>query len=239
MLKSASNSINNIIERIFGLRIQPSSETRLAATRNSILQKLAISLVIDVGANRGQWSSRIRSDGYRGEIWSFEPTDAFLELKKNVNNDQNWKIFNLALADKAGESEMFLSSNQGLSSSLLEPTGFRSQHPTISFSETRKVNVSTLDSKIEVSSPPFYLKIDTQGSESLVLEGASKSLSKCLAVEFESALIPLYRNESLHYELARKLFYLGFTPAQVVITHWDSNLKSVSMDSIFIREEDK
>jgi FkbM family methyltransferase len=236
MLKSALESVNNFLERISGLRIQPSSESRLSASRSKILNLQSISLVVDVGANSGQWAKRIRRDGYQGEIWSFEPTNKFSELKNNSSADEKWKVFNLALGNEEGEREMFLSSNDGLSSSLLEPSGIRDHHPSIEFHTKLKVNVSTLDIQLNQNHSPFYLKIDTQGGEELVLNGGHKALERCLAIEFESALVPLYKNEILHYQLASKLLNLGFSPAQVAVTHWDSDLGTVSLDSIFVRE---
>ena len=132
---------------------------------------------------------------------------------------------------------MFLSSNDGLSSSLLEPSGIRDHHPSIDFHARQVVDVSTLDTQLELNESPFYLKVDTQGGEELVLNGAQKVLNRCLAIEFESALIPLYKNEALHYQLANQLLGLGFSPAQIAITHWDSDLRTISLDCIFVRGE--
>ena len=237
MLKSALESVNNFLERISGLRMQPSSESRLSASRSKILNLQPISLVVDVGANSGQWAKRIRRDGYQGEIWSFEPTNKFSELQNNSSADKKWKVFNLALGDEKGQREMFLSSNDGLSSSLLEPSGIRDHHPSIDFHARQVVAVSTLDTQLELNESPFYLKVDTQGGEELVLNGAQKVLNRCLAIEFESALIPLYKNEALHYQLANQLLGLGFSPAQIAITHWDSDLRTISLDCIFVRGE--
>ena len=237
MLKSAFESVNNLLERTFGLRIQPSSETRLSSSRSKILNLQPLSLVVDVGANSGQWGKRVRRDGYKGEIWSFEPTNKFSELEKNSSADKKWKVFNLALGNEEGHREMFLSSNDGLSSSLLEPSGIRDHHPSIDFHARQVVAVSTLDTQLELNESPFYLKVDTQGGEELVLNGAQKVLNRCLAIEFESALIPLYKNEALHYQLANQLLGLGFSPAQIAITHWDSDLRTISLDCIFVRGE--
>ncbi len=69
-----------------------------------ILKSQQINLVIDVGANIGQFGKMLRKIGYTGEIVSFEPVDStFRVLETTASNDVNWKVFKLALSDKNEE----------------------------------------------------------------------------------------------------------------------------------------
>ncbi len=69
-----------------------------------ILKSQQINLVIDVGANIGQFGKMLRKIGYTGEIVSFEPVDStFRVLETTASNDVNWKVFKLALSDKNGK----------------------------------------------------------------------------------------------------------------------------------------
>jgi hypothetical protein len=108
----------------------------------------------------------------------------------------------------------------------------------ISFGKTEEVEIKTLrgflDSNV-VSN--IYLKIDTQGNEMNVLLGLSDQINQVLVIEFESALIPLYKGETDHYEIAQYLISHGFKAKQIVITHWNQNKETISLDSIFVRAE--
>ena len=55
------------------------------------------------------------------------------------------------------------------------------------------------------------------------------------AIEFESSVTDLYENETSHYEIVNWLFSYGFVPWQLVVTHWDRSLRTISLDSIFVR----
>ena len=51
--------------------------------RRKVLDLLGIDLVLDVGANSGQYAKMLRKDGYNGKILSFEPiSTVYNELKK-------------------------------------------------------------------------------------------------------------------------------------------------------------
>jgi hypothetical protein len=64
------------------------------------LRSRNIDLVIDVGANVGQYAERLRKDAYTGWIVSFEPTAAaYEELAALANKDGRWKAINIALGD--------------------------------------------------------------------------------------------------------------------------------------------
>jgi FkbM family methyltransferase len=232
--------INNYLDDLLGLRLQPSPEKRLNESRKTILQKFKVKNILDVGANIGQWALQVRDGGFKEDITSFEPTSAFEILKKNTFRDSNWKCVNVAVSNQTGESRIYLASNGNLSSSILQPDEILLQGFGIEFNESINVPTTTLDEYLYNSQiGEFYLKIDVQGAEKLVLEGAENSLSKCMAVEFESSLTSLYKGESNHYDLAKWLLLRGFTPFQVVVTHWDRSMAAISLDSIFIKNVDR
>ena len=65
----------------------------LDAQINSILKEFKVDLVIDVGANNGQFASRIRNY-YDGKILSFEPVkESYENLKNASRGDRNWRTF--------------------------------------------------------------------------------------------------------------------------------------------------
>ena len=88
--------------------------------RARILSELAIDLVLDVGANRGQYARELRAGGYGGRSLSFEPLpDAFAELAESLSPDPLWDGLPIALEDDDGRVEIHESANS-VSSSILE-----------------------------------------------------------------------------------------------------------------------
>ena len=235
MLKSLFGYVNNFAERTTGLRLQPAADTRLDSSRKEILEKYSTRLVIDVGANRGQWVKRLRKVNYRGKVISFEPSHAFQDLMSNASEDSLWEVRNIALGNFDGKRDLHISSNSQLSSSLLPPDQITNHRPDISFGISELVSVSTLDRQLKQNKEAFYLKIDTQGSEMDVLRGGENVLNQCIAIEFESAIQPMYAGETLHYGIASWLLSKGFVAKQLVVTDWDINLNTIALDSIFVR----
>jgi len=230
------NLLNQALDASFGLRVQPSSSERLRRTRLKVLKDFDCELVIDVGANNGDWANGLRKDHYMGRIESFEPTEIFESLKQKSSNDDFWSVHNLALSNFTGEAVMNLADNGFLSSSLLTPTGILKSNKGISFKTGKKVRVSTLDKHFAgMHQGDIYLKMDVQGAELSVMKGGEDFLESCCAVEFESALVPQYEGEESHYEIVSWLRSRGFQQKQVVVTHWNKDLETVALDSIFVR----
>lgn len=133
---------------------------------------------IDIGANIGYYtllSSDIIKKGY---IYSFEPVITNYELLvKNVNlNDlKNVKIFQKAISYKNGKVKIFIDEKNLGNHSLAE-----NNIVDKSKSEFFEVETITLDSFIktfkEYIDGNIVIKIDTQGAEGLVLEGAQNLL---------------------------------------------------------------
>src|SRR5687767_4528 len=138
--------------------------------RAALLKKRNISLVLDVGANRGQFAQSLRRQlGYKGRIVSFEPLqDAFSALQAAASGDELWSCRNIALGDKAGTSTINISANS-YSSSLLAVSDRSVQiEPAIAYVGTQEISVFRLDDVLGDYARPedrIYLKVDTQGYE--------------------------------------------------------------------------
>ena len=84
-----------------------------------VLTKFNINLVIDIGANTGQFAQKIKDFGYKKEILSFEPmASAYKQLLKNSKNSESWKTLNKGFSNKSGKKILNISKNS-VSSSIL------------------------------------------------------------------------------------------------------------------------
>jgi hypothetical protein len=85
-------------------------------------QHFAIDCVFDVGANTGQYASKIRRRlGYKGRIISFEPIpDVAAQLRIVAKNDSLWSVEEVAL-DSVSRPAAFKNMCDTQYSSLLHP----------------------------------------------------------------------------------------------------------------------
>ena len=225
---------NDGLDKITGYRLQPSANLRLRHSRMKILSDKKCDFVVDAGANLGQWALELRKCGYRGEILSYEPSNLFPKLHSKTQSDPLWEAKKYALLDYQGSTTLYHSSNEGLSSSTSTPKRILDHDLGIFFPQSYPVSVVRLDEEL-VGKENVYLKLDVQGSEMQALRGAQGIINNIAAIEFESSLIHLYEKESLHYDISNWLISYGFRPLQLVITHWDKSLRTISLDSIFVR----
>jgi hypothetical protein len=74
---------------------------RLQIVRNRFLENCE--LVIDVGANSGQWLSKIQDSVYRKQIIAIEPVKfTFKKLSLKCGNYGNITLLNCAIGEKEG-----------------------------------------------------------------------------------------------------------------------------------------
>jgi FkbM family methyltransferase len=181
-------------------------------TRLRLLKEREVSLVLDVGANAGQYATRLRADGYRGRIISFEPLGApYARLEAFAADDPNWETRRIALGAAAARKTINVSENS-YSSSLLPICDVTvTAAPDARYVEEEEVEVVTLDS-LDIPARRNFLKIDVQGYELQVLRGANESLQRVLAVELELSLVPLYAGQALAPEICAFLREHGFVP---------------------------
>jgi FkbM family methyltransferase len=188
---------------------------RLAA----MLDANRVRLVLDVGANEGQFATALRKAGYLGEIFSFEPlADAHAVLTDRAGGQ--WRVApRVALSDSDGTASFEVASNS-VSSSLLRITeACRDAAPQAAAKITIDVPTRRLDSlwtELNLYGPAF-LKIDTQGAEGLVLAGAGDLLSgPIVGVQAELGLVELYRGQILAPGIDEMLRGLGYRCADII-----------------------
>lgn len=197
-----------------------------------------VDLVIDVGANVGQYAERVRALGYQGHILSFEPQRlAYDQLMRTASRDPSWVVRQLALGESTGAAELFRSANS-VSSSLHR---VQEEH-TRAAPEAREVGseyvqMSTLDKEVGArSGTATWLKLDVQGHELAVLRGGSDTLAACLAVQVELSFAPLYAEQADWVELCSHLTAQG-----LVLRHLEPGFEDPTTghlqqaDALFVR----
>jgi FkbM family methyltransferase len=186
----------------------------LARLRCRLLRSGAITVVIDVGANIGQYAGAVRRCGFQGRIVSVEPLpEAHTSLVRSAKHDSRWEQHNLALGKRDGNITINVSANSVSSSALPMLTSHLDAAPQSVYTGTVLAKVRRLDTLRDQLVRPadrVWLKLDVQGLESDVLEGAGGTLEQVAGIEAELSLVPLYKDQELFYEVSEHLYSRDF-----------------------------
>lgn len=175
-------------------------------------------LVLDVGANTGQFAESVRDLGYRGRLISFEPERAaFAALSEASAADGSWDVRRVALADRDGEAALSVSANSVSSSLLTILEEHVSAAPHSRVVGHQVVPTSTLDSQLaDAPGQALFLKLDVQGAEAVVLRDGAETLQRTVAMRVELSLRPLYDGQADFLELLGLLRGQGFDVCQLL-----------------------
>jgi FkbM family methyltransferase len=198
-------------------------------------------LVLDVGANTGQFASRLRQAGFGGRIVSFEPvTGSYEQLARNAAGDRDWECRQIALGDRDASATIHLSGNSSNSSLLRMDEKFRRLDPSSAYVGRERIEVVRLDTiwhEIVRRDEHPYLKVDVQGYELPVLKGAVASLDQLAFVECELALVPLYEGAPRYDKILMYLESRGFQLVSIEPVYEDpATGRMLYVDGIFMHE---
>jgi FkbM family methyltransferase len=207
--------------------------------RHSLFKANAVDLVIDVGANTGQYASELREYGYENRIISLEPMrEAFEVLQRNSKADDAWQAINAAAGTGSGTLTINLSGNSISSSALPMLERHARVSPQSIYEGKEVVQVDTLDSLLAnriQGANGIALKIDTQGFEADVLDGAAELLPKVSIAEIELSFVPLYEGQHLWWDLVAQMKSAGFEVVGLTPGLWDrSTGEMLQADGLFI-----
>jgi len=172
-------------------------------------------VVVDVGCRWG-FAQAWERLGDRAMIIGFDPDEAeCARLADAYHTNSQVRLVPKGLGSRPGEATLYITEDPGGCSLFPSVTDVVERHPDLSggrVTGTADVTVTTLDDWLagEGMSRVDVVKIDTQGSELGVLEGARGALASVRAIEVEVEFNELYVDVPLFGEIDSLLRQAGF-----------------------------
>lgn len=204
-----------------------------------------VDCVVDVGANHGQYAMTLRRDvGFAGTIFSFEPNpDVFAALAHRAARDPRWHVFNMALSSFDGTADFNIMAAHQFSS-LEQPNHARDPifAERASIARTVQMQCRRLDSLLPElrAAHPFstpFLKMDTQGHDLSVCEGAGAMLAEMAGVQTELGVRAIYDGAPDYRHMVAWLEARGFAPNAFFTNNKGHFPLLIEMDGIFVRRD--
>ena len=194
--------------------------------------------IVDIGANKGQFTLACRTLSPSSKIISFEPLpSAATRFEEFFKDDQNVRLFKTAIGPLKAQGLMHISARDD-SSSLL-PMG---KEQVMAFPGTEEVgtinvDVAPLSDLLKPSdiSAPALLKIDVQGYEFEVLLGCESLLNDFEQVYCECSFVELYTGQKMVDSVIDWLYQHGFRLAGIYNASYDDGGKAIQADFLFHR----
>jgi FkbM family methyltransferase len=204
-----------------------------------VLERLDFDLIVDIGANRGQFALVARKCFPNASIHSFEPLkEPAVVFRRVFASDPRVTLHEIAIGPD--DKDMLIHvSHADDSSSLLPIAPLQSAlFPGTEEKEERIVTVRRLDAVLrrEDIEQPALLKIDVQGFEEEVLEGC-KTLLPCFShIYVECSFMELYAGQTPAHEVVMFLDECGFVLAGIYNLYYSNDGLAVQGDFLFKRK---
>lgn len=235
---------------------------KIISEKNEIFKKQALSnpfdiqkklfiekndlMIFDVGAQYGQTALEYSSRFSGSTIYCFEPfNESFNILKNNVSEYSNIKAFNIAIGDSEGVKK-FNSNTFSATNSFLETHEKASDiwgKGMLDTIEKTDVAITTLDNFVKKNgiNQIDILKIDVQGYEFNVIEGAKHLIStnNIKLIYLEIIIMPTYKEQKHLDELLALMRTCNFSLYNLYNFTYDSFGSLSQLDAIFICDEFK
>lgn len=209
--------------------------------RLKIISNCNIDILFDIGANTGQYSKKMRNLGFNKKIVSFEPLKEVFEiLKRNASDDNYWSVYNYALGNEDTSGIINVSGKSDCSSILNMLPDHIESASGLEYIAQQEITIKKLDSvfnSFASNSDKVMIKIDTQGFEKNVIDGALDSLNKIMIIQIEMSIVPMYENEMLYIEMIKYLEKKNFQLYSIENGHFNRKTgQLLQVDGIFVNK---
>lgn len=214
----------------------PTLESHLA----NLVRQFRIDLVIDVGANTGQFGLLLREIGYKEYIYSFEPVKSvYQKLIANSHQDEKWKTFNLGISDHSGMAEINVFESSDFSSLLNINELAKSTFKKIGVGGKELINLETLDEALaneNLHGRRILLKMDTQGHDLSVFKGSEKTRANVVVMLSEISFQQIYDGMPSYLESLETYGSTGFVVTGLYPVSRKPDGSIIEMDCVMINQ---
>ena len=192
--------------------------------------------VVDIGANRGQFSLAVRRWAPEARVIAFEPlAGPAARFRKVFQGDSRVVLHQAAIGPKMGEAIIHVSAADD-SSSLLPISSMQQQlFPGTGEVRTETITVGRLADFVyakEIAGPAL-LKLDVQGFELEALRGCEDILECFACVYVECSFVELYSGQALAHDVIEWLAERGFVLKGVYNMSYDKKRIAIQADFLF------
>jgi FkbM family methyltransferase len=178
------------------------------------------------------------------EIYCFEPVpDVYEILKSNVRKFAKITAYNYAVGSTTGKIPFYRNDYTPASSAMAIRGDHNRMNCDAKHTKTIEVDIFRLDdliSTLELNiEQPTLLKLDVQGYEKNVLQGAEKTLESIDYIALEATFVQLYENQPLFEELHEILHMIDFELVAPLDVNEGVNHSIVEMDILYRRVKRK
>ncbi len=191
-------------------------------------------LVIDVGANKGQFAAAALHRWPRAQVVSFEPIAALAEQVRAIPSGGRLTVHAMALGKESGTLDLHIHAYSPSSSAL------RSLDADAE-TTTETVPLRRLADEVGDAAKGagrVLLKLDVQGLELAVLDGATELLPEVDWILVEQAFVPAYDDQPLFQDVHVYLTEIGFALDRLVDVRREGS-QIVETDSLYVRRAAK
>ncbi|MFY7932883.1 MAG: FkbM family methyltransferase [Microcystis aeruginosa] len=162
-------------------------------------------LAVDIGANRGDVSSRLLQAGY--QVYAFEPFPPVIDkLKNRLGDHPNFQLFPLAIGSENQTQELHIATDETADNTYQDASFYNSltKHSLsegLVFNDTITVTVKTLASLHDAEELPKdigLVKIDTEGFDLEVIKGMGNYRYPVVVAEFWDQNFPFGRSGAMN-----------------------------------------
>ncbi len=195
-------------------------------------------IILDIGGGIGATLRLFRKNFPTKRIIVFEPVaESFRTISEKFGNDPNTQICNAAAGNENSKKEINIA-NRVTSSSLLplaaETESVFYNEKSLGLNRNETIEIVRLDDFLTSVSGNFgIMKLDVQGFEMNVLQGAQETLKRTSVVLLEAGNHDVYVGSPRYYEIDDYLRTHGFTLYDIIPSVLD-NGRLKEWDVIYI-----
>ncbi|HEY9220457.1 MAG TPA: FkbM family methyltransferase [Lutibacter sp.] len=205
-----------------------------------ILNSVNADLVLDIGANRGQFANSLYDYGYKNKVISFEPLSAIYEsLKENAKNNNLWNVYDRCCIGNEEKMIDINVSNLIGNSSILEIKSTKFNVPQSHYIKKEQVPQITLETLNEnhlvKQAKNVFVKMDIQGYEHIVLSEFPKVKYNIVGFYLELSLVNLYEEQRDYLYICNQLKEFGFDLVYIEPEYIISN-RMIQFNGLFLHK---